>query len=414
MSKTDFHDADFVSRDASVNPFALLPGVSSRIAGLGGPAPAHDPTYVFHTDYIGVAPGRAEFFVRFEGLKAKRGTIALRVHMLAEEEGAAALLATSLRIQLNRLVAQGGAIAVPFDAFQGIRYALYGSLAGESDAEAKSLSIRIDRPAGVVADHVIVVDPRTSAFGRDAGVPTANLISLATPTLNEPVSQICTARQLRELVATDWAQRLGITETDDLDRWKAIYTIQVLARYGMLAPEAAGLALARADDPVIAEILRRDASVLVITTGPGEQGESRHPKLQVRTEPKPHPLPADVVNFDFAWSCDALGVSGSLSMAQSIMEDMFARLRPGGLMVHTFPYDVDEFEQTIEQGSHIRFRRRDVERLALTFISHGHEAAQFKIHASDAPVKMGSSGNRHAAYRYTMAGLVVRKAPSQL
>ena len=134
-----------------LDPFAFYPEAASAIAGLGRSGPSPTPKYAFHTPYVEAAAGPANFTVRLEGLRAKSGTLLLRVHMLPTEPGGRARMANSERVALNRLVHMGGEITIRFEGFHDMTFALVGLIQGETDAAADNLIITLDRPADPTA-----------------------------------------------------------------------------------------------------------------------------------------------------------------------------------------------------------------------------------------------------------------------
>lgn len=355
--------AELSPEDVALDPFSFFRGVASRIGGLGGNAPGHDPTYAFHTPYVAVARGPARFYLRFDDLRARRGTLVLRVHMLPDEGGAARLV-NSTRIQLNRLVHLSGAVDIDFEGYRGFTFAIVGLIHDDTDARAEGLTITLDRPAGPgnEEEEPAAEDIRTTRFGIDAFRPVAQLISSEAPTLAAPVSQPCTAEQLREPVWDALSRELGQARSRDPALWPGAYALQVLGRYGLLEPEARGAVVG--DAGMLGDALRRRGASLADDAG--------------------------------ARSLDYLCVSapqgaGQDAIAGSVGETLL-RLRPGGLAVQILFLD--------EAG----FGRSDLERLALMLISHRHEVAQLRPVATPLPDARG-----RVAF-----GLIVRRARSPI
>ena len=88
-------------------PVLLSWSYVQRDRRIGGDVPNADPTYAFHTPYIPRARGWVNFTVHVQHMTAKVGNLVLRVHMLDDDSGLPARMATSERIQLNRLSAIG-------------------------------------------------------------------------------------------------------------------------------------------------------------------------------------------------------------------------------------------------------------------------------------------------------------------
>jgi len=72
-------------------------------------------------------------------------------------------------------------------------------------------------------------------------------------------------------------------------------------------------------------------------------------------------IPSDLMDFDFIWSTSALEHLGSLSKAIQFLVNSSRCLKPGGVAVHTTEFNVSSNDKTIESGSLVLFRRKDIE-----------------------------------------------------
>ena len=426
-------DTDIVESEApgalELDPFGFQPGATSRIAGLGGTAPTSDPDYAFHTTYVEAAPGRAIFTVQFHGLQAKLGTLVLRVHMVSSEPGARVRMANSERIALNRLIANGGEIKVQFEGFRDVSFALVGQIHGETDASAESVTITLDRPADPNARGEHGAEARTTAFGKTPLQSAPILLSTTPPTLADPVSQIATAGQLREPVAGGWMARLRPKGTSGPEHWRKVYTLQALRRYGMLEEGALGLGFERSASGMPAALAA--LGTRIVAAFPTRPGAQLKPAALKRDLADRAPcskavfdanvsarvvswrrLPPDLVNFDFLWSARVNEMLFSVAAAAQFVEDAMACLRPGGLAVHTFGYDLAPSGRKIPSTERVMMQQGDIERIALLLVSRGHEVAQFRIDASDPILTPGVDVDaEHRAMDHTMVGLIARRVP---
>jgi len=406
-----------------LDPFAYHPNVVSRIQGLGGSGPTHNPEYAFHTPYVEAAPGAAQFIVRFAGLQAKAGTLLLRVHMISGEPGARALLVNSERIALNRLVAAGGEISIGFEGFANAVFALVGLVQGETDASAEGLSITLDNPADP-AEQQHAAEAKSTLYGKIPLEPAPFLLSTATPTLADPVTQVATADQLREPVAGNWIARLRPKGSSGIEHWRKVYTLQALRRYGMLEKGAVGLGFERLPSGVPAALAALGTKVLtVFPIRPGAPPKLPALKndLTHRAPCKPavfdenvsvrvaswRRIPEDLVNFDFLWSARANEILFTVAATAKFVQDAMACLRPGGFAVHTFSYDLAPGGRSTPSTERVLLQQGDVERIALLLVSRGHEVAQFKIDASDPILTPGAA---HGVEHRSIVGLIARKA----
>lgn len=84
-------------------------------------------------------------------------------------------------------------------------------------------------------------------------------------------------------------------------------------------------------------------------------------------------IPADLTNFDFAWSACSLDHVGTLEKAAQFVVNSLSCLKPGGLAVHTTEFNVSSNHQTITEGETVVFRQQDIEKLAQRLRREGHE-----------------------------------------
>lgn len=348
-----------------LDPFGFIPDFASRVPGLGGPNQGPDPTYVFHTAYVPAARGPANFTVRFSDLQARLGTLTLRVHMLPDEPGAAARLVNSERIQLNRLVRHGGEVTVGFEGFRGVTYAVMGLIADQTDVQATAIAVTLDRPVDARELETSFAEVRATAFGNDAMMATARMVSSKRPYLESAVSQACTAEQFNEPVYRSWLRRLGIPLDRTLEQWSLVYRLQVLDIYGLLQEGAVGLGMAAHDEPFVEALTK--ASVKPVLPEPGAE------RRIFDMDPLYPPL--DLVNFDFLWSCDAAATFDRGAEVTQFAANAMACLRPGGLAVFLFPTT----GTPVAADGQRRMGRTDLERLALTLVSRNNELAQVKL-----------------------------------
>ena len=326
----------------SLDPFGFFVNMTSRVVGLGGNAPGHDPAYAFHTPYVAVARGPARFDVRFEGLQARRGTLVLRVHMLPDGSGAAAVLVNSSRIQLNRLVQNDGAVSIDFQGYAGFTYALLGQIPDQSDAEAEGLVVTLDNPAAQGGDAAFSHDEvRTTRFGSDAIRPTPLLLSADPPTLAAPVSQACTAEQMAEATWAARCRALGLPAIPDPDLWPRIFAAEVLRLYGLREPGVRGA-------------VSDGAGVLdgLVASDAGQEAGAP----------------------DYLCSSDLL--DEPMADAEGRVANLLDRLRPGGLAIVFLPLAHPWPGAAVPAGSGLT--RAGLDRLALRLVSRRHEVAQIK------------------------------------
>lgn len=354
----------------SLDPFEFHGHPASCISGLGGSEPIPDPTYAFHTSYVAVARGHAHFVVRFSGLQARRGSLVLRVHMLSDKAGAAAQLVTSHRLQLNWLAHHGGETQVRFEAFRGARYALMGIVPDQLDASAEGLTVTLDRPAAQddLASPGEVAETQSTAYQSETikSASASLILSMEQPSFAQPVSQPCTASQLREPAFKARAKTLAPPSGLEPARlWEIAYTIQALDRYGTLQLGARGLVLGHCD-PILATALTAAGTTFQhVAFAPQEASKG------VTVDPLA--LPDDLFAFDFLLSIRSTDAMNSDRQATSFVEKAMECLRPQGLAIHVLG-----FHPAPSNLGMVAFDRNGLERIAFALISRGHQLARMK------------------------------------
>lgn len=76
--------------------------------------------------------------------------------------------------------------------------------------------------------------------------------------------------------------------------------------------------------------------------------------------------------YDFTWSSCAFEHLGSIRHGLQFVLNQMDCLRPGGVAVHTTEYNLSSNKKTADKGATVLFRRRDMEQLARTLRSRGH------------------------------------------
>lgn len=391
----------------AIAPFSYFGDVASRIAGLGGHAPASVPDYAFHTDYSALARGPARFVVRFTGLRATSGRLILQVNMMPRGAGTHARVVALVRLPLATLAAEGGVAEIACEGFDGASYALLGTIPDETDAAAEGLAITViqDRAGDPYAEALATA--RDGWLAVDPGDPLAPLFAAGPATLAQPVSQACTAAQFGEPAYASWVARLGVPHAYHRKQWEFVYILQVLERCGMLAAGRRGLGFGVGREPlpalmaahgvdVVATDLPADHGDIALWNPSGQHGSAvaslsqpaicdeatltRHVSFRPVDMTR---IPDELRDFDFTWSSCAYEHLGSIGAGLAFVARSIDCLRPGGIAVHTSELNLSSNDDTIEDAATVLFRRRDMERLALDLIAAGHKVAPIKLDIGD-------------------------------
>jgi hypothetical protein len=425
----------------TADPFGFWPDRASRIRKLGGTDPSDDPAYVFHTPYADIAPGPTRCVLQFAKLRARTGTLVVRVNAIPTGPQPVAETVKAWSLSLSEVAARD-ATDLPFEAEPGKRYAVLGYIYGETDARAEGLAVRFHSGGG--ADfHERELAAARSRFGRKVFRRAATLLSDGRATLADPVSQTCTASQFDEPDYDKWTDRLRVAKHRHRKQWEFVYILQALERYGMLRPGARGLGFGVGTEPLPAVMAAMGCRVVATDlaaddarsrdwsrTGQHSAGKAqlRHPEIcpddafDAAVEYRAvdmNEIPGDLRGFDFTWSSCSYEHLGSIRNGLDFVINSVRCLRPGGLAVHTTELNLVSNEDTIDNEGTVLFRRRDFERLAVDLVSRGNFVAQIKYDLGDAPLDAHVdvppfADNDHlklALGRYvsTSFGLIVRR-----
>lgn len=81
--------------------------------------------------------------------------------------------------------------------------------------------------------------------------------------------------------------------------------------------------------------------------------------------------------FDFVWSSCAFEHLGSIEAGAAFVRASTRLLKPGGVAVHTTEFNVSSDEKTVESGSFVLYRKRDLLRLSEELTSDGFLVSPF-------------------------------------
>ncbi len=224
------------------------------------------------------------------------------------------------------------------------------------------------------------------------------------PSLAAPVSQLCTAAQLREPAYAAICGRMGVEPNLHRKPWELAWVSAVLERAGKLTPGHRFLGFGCGEEPLPSFFALHGVSVLA-TDAPYElianQGWDSTNQFaagpdslfrgdllareafdrQVGFRPVDmNAIPPDLQAFDACWSACALEHLGSIEHGLRFIENSMATLRPGGLAVHTTEFNLGSDTDTIDQPGLCLFRRQDIERLLARLVEAGHKPWPVNFH----------------------------------
>jgi SAM-dependent methyltransferase len=382
-----------------VSPFNFFPTRASRIAGLGGEDALADPTYVFHSPYVGCKPGPVTIRLHFKDLKATEGKLIVRVNMMSPTNGNDSKMLQTQIVPLRAISEADGMFSLTFKARKGGTYAVLGNIQTATDATASAMEIVFDGidDGGDLREKMI--EGRQTIFGQ-AQAGSVPRISGQAATLASPVSQMCTASQFDEPVYDHWLNVMKAPQHRHRKQWEFVYVLQSLQHYGMLKPDHRGIGFGVGVEPLPAIFASLGCSVLATDLAADDaraadwSATAQHVS-EVSALRFPHicpddrfdaavsyrpvdmtAIPEDLVDFDFCWSSCAYEHLGSIKAGLKFVQDSIRCLKPGGLAVHTTELNLSSNADTVASGGTVLFRRQDIEGLVSALTAEGRRPAR--------------------------------------
>lgn len=205
-----------------------------------------------------------------------------------------------------------------------------------------------------------------------------------TPSLAEPVSQLCTASQFAEPAYARWCEGIHETPRSHRKQWEFVFILQTLARHGMLAAGRSGIGFGVGEEPLPALMARMGVAVTATDLAPEaaagkgwvetaqhaasrEQLNSRgicppdeFDRLVQFRSADMNDLPTDLEPADFCWSACAFEHLGSIEAGLQFVINSTRLLKPGGMAIHTTEFNCSSNFATLTKGPTVLFRRCDI------------------------------------------------------
>jgi len=389
----------------ALRPFAFWPGQISALSGEGGDMPSIVPGYAFHTDYVSSAGGRLTYTIRLAGLTGTRGSLILSINML--DENNESLPPKTRSIPVEKILASDGVLEFSKLGTPGHSYALLGTLSDDSDARAESIEISLtggDSPDALRQRFEAARKEFLSAPGQGE---LRKIVVKRRATLEDPISQMCTAAQMVEPTYKRWCERMDDVPIQHRKQWEFVFILRALEHYGALRPGARGLGFGVGIEPLSSIFAAAGCSVVATDLAADDDrarawSDTDQLGANLRQIHNPrlcdeaaffervsyravdmNAIPADLVDFDFTWSSCAYEHLGSIEAGLTFFENSLKCLKPGGLAVHTTELNLSSNSITLEKGGTVIFRRRDFENLALRLLEAGHEVFPITFDSGD-------------------------------
>jgi hypothetical protein len=210
------------------------------------------------------------------------------------------------------------------------------------------------------------------------------------PSLSAPVSQLCTAAQFRE---PDYQRICTILlERPRLHRkqWEYAYIVRCVEQASLIGPASKGLGFLRERERLPAVFASRGCEIVAAGPATGQAQDGGKPELDELHFPgllersvlqrrvsfrgiEMNHLPPDLRGFDFCWSSSVTSHLGNLQEGLRFMRDSLDCLRPGGVAVHTFEFNLESGVDTVSEGAVVIYRERDLTDFAEEMRAQGHD-----------------------------------------
>jgi hypothetical protein len=378
-----------------IDAFGSEPGWASRIAGLGGEAPAPDPSYVFRTLPVRPAIGPVVFQVIFQRLTVTHGTLLVELKALSAFPGAEPSSLETVSIPLSELISTGGLIEVAVIARRNTLYVVEGSINDATDVRCAGISVLVDRRA-TPDEHGRPWNERKSESRRVGRIENAMIASWMTkldlPSFEEPTSQVWTPRQSRSPSFREKLDELHLGDLAEEEAWRQAFVVQALEAYGALDGHSSGIGLGADKSPIPSALAARGCQILAaqhvnpgdVASDPGLMLEELHnPKIcdpviffdHVHfTSCNLNAIPEGFANkFDFLWSVNANRFLTAEAFQYFVLSCMMC-LRSEGIAVHVF-----DFIEQPRRGMESAIDRGSVERIVVNALSHLNDVSHLKF-----------------------------------
>lgn len=218
------------------------------------------------------------------------------------------------------------------------------------------------------------------------------------PIFEKPVSQLATEQQFYSADFSKWCAELKEPLTLHRQIWSWCYIAQVLKNEEMLEPGKCGLGFGVGNEPLPALFANYGCSILAT-----DIVKPRRSQINIKNICAPQQFKelvkvglADMnrvepylQDYDFVWSSTSAHLLGDIGNGFQFMRKSLDCLKPGGVAVHTFEYNLSSNWHSVTKGPIVIFRRYDLIHFLLGLIQEGYEVY---------PLNLNQGGGTYDAY----------------
>ncbi len=263
------------------------------------------------------------------------------------------------------------------------------------------------------------------------------------PSIENPVSQLCTQNQFDEDIYEYLVHELKETKRYHRKQWEFVYVLQAVTANGLLTSGKKALGFGVGKEPLPAVFAKNGVKVLAtdleteLAVNIGWQATNQHAhnlddlnnrgicdateftNLVTFQFADMNHISLELVDFDFCWSSCAFEHLGSIEAGLKFVENSLKCLKPGGFAIHTTEFNCQSNDDTLKSGGTVLFRQRDILELEARLKNAGH---QISLNLNPGDRKLDRyidlppySDNRHLKlqlkkYVATSIGIIVQKA----
>lgn len=232
------------------------------------------------------------------------------------------------------------------------------------------------------------------------------------PTLDNPMSQLCTANQFFEEDYRFWCKEMGSPPRYARKQWEFVYIMASLKSRGVLFEGSKGVGFGCGSEPLSGVFAKRGCKILATDLSQDvakEKGwvdtlehasglEDLYLACNKILDEKVffnnvsfksvdmNEIPEDISGYDFTWSACALEHLGSLDHGINFIVNTTKCLRPRGVAVHTTEFNLSSKEETLESINCSIYREKDIVELAIRLESVGCTLEVLNLNTGDMSV----------------------------
>lgn len=216
-------------------------------------------------------------------------------------------------------------------------------------------------------------------------------------------SRVCTQEQFDQGWYARWCEHLDEVPRTNRKQWEHAYIARVADELGVIGPGTRGIGFGVGCEPLVAYFAGQGVEVVATDLDPHDSGSlvwhntgQHSSSLEPLRRPAICPdqqfdelvtwrpadmrsLPTDLADFDMCWSSCCLEHLGSLQVGLDFVEASLHTLRPGGVAIHTTEFNLSSNDDTVDNGSVVFYRRRDLESFRARMEAAGHEVAALDL-----------------------------------